>query len=214
MIRSIRILGVVAVAVGIGLVQAVHAGDSPGENTYQHCNSCHGAAGQGGERGKYPRIAALPQAYIERQLQNFKWRKRVNKPMVPVFKSGHFNEDAMEEVAAYLTQLPEPALKPYQPSVGILADFDSRQEFDDLGKEYFEENCDQCHGEDGRGRADKEAPPLVNQYPAYIRKQIGDFAAGRREHEHAAKMFGEMYEEELESLLVHLGRLSKGVGGG
>jgi len=208
------ILGAALVAAGIGRVQVVHADDLLGERVYQYCKSCHGAAGQGGEEGKYPRIAGLPQAYVERQLENFKLQKRANKPMVPVFKQQLFDEKAISGVAAYLAKLPEPSMVPFEPSAQLLADFDSREEFDELGQELFETACDQCHGDDGRGRADKDAPPLINHYPAYIRKQINDFAAGRREHEHATKMFGELYEEEVESLLVYLGRLGKRAEGG
>ncbi len=190
------------------------AADSVGESIYQHCKTCHGPAGQGGEAGKYPRIAGLPQDYIQRQLNNFKLRKRINKPMLPIFKNWRFDKDAVAEVAAYVTAMPEPTTPSFEPSAERLADFDTREEFDEMGRELFEETCSQCHGEDGRGRADKESPPLVNQYPDYLMKQIGDFINGRREHEHAKKMFGELYEEELESLLVHLGRLGSQSAGG
>ena len=85
---------------------------------------------------------------------------------------------------------------------------------DSVGDSVYK-HCRNCHGlageggKDGRGRADKEAPPLVNQYPRYLLKQIRDFVNGRRQHEHANKMFGELYEEEVESLLVYLGYLGK-----
>jgi cytochrome c553 len=188
---------------------AAIAADSVGESIYQHCKNCHGAAGEGGEAGKYPRIAGLPQAYIEKQLNDFKLRKRLNKPMLPIFKNWRFNQDAMAEVAAYLTALPAPDVPPFEPSAKRLADFDSREEFEAIGQELFEGTCAQCHGDDGQGRADKESPPLVNQYPDYLIRQIGDFINGRREHEHAQKMFGELYEEEVESLMAYLGKLGK-----
>jgi cytochrome c553 len=185
------------------------ADTSLGENVYQHCSSCHGPDGAGGKGGEYPRIAGLPQAYIERQLENFKLRKRINKPMLPIFKNWRFNQEVMAAVAGYVNALPQPRIPPFEPSAERLADFDSREEFDALGRELFEGTCAQCHGEDGRGRADKDSPPLVNQYPTYLKKQIGDFVGGRRQHEHAEKMFGELYEEEVDSLLVHLGRLAE-----
>lgn len=193
-----------------GLPFAAPALPITGESIYQYCTECHGPAGEGGKAGEYPRIAGLPQGYIERQLNAFKQRKRVNKPMLPIFEATRFDSKAASEIAAYVAQLPEPlpALETFEPSAERLAEFDSREEFDELGRDVYVGTCDQCHGKDGRGRADKEAPPLVNQYPSYLRKQIVDFAQGRREHEHAEKMFGELYEEEIESLLVYLGRLS------
>lgn len=205
---AIRLLGT-AFAALILLYPVLGMGeDSVGEQIYFHCKNCHGVTGEGGKDGKYPRIAGMPQDYVERQLNNFKLRKRINKPMVPIFKNWRFDDDAISLVAAYVHQLPESTPAPYEPSKELLADFDSREEFDELGRDIFEENCTQCHGDDGRGRADKEAPPLVNQYHSYIRKQINDFINGRREHEHAEKMFGELYEEEIDALLSHLGTIS------
>lgn len=198
-----------AVLASVALLTGDATADSGGEGIYQHCKNCHGSAGEGGKDGEYPRIAALPEDYIERQINNFKLRKRINKPMVPTFKNWRFDEEAIAEVAAYVSAQPEPTIPAFEPSAERLSEFESRQEFEELGSELFEITCSQCHGMDGRGRIDKEAPPLVNQYPNYIFKQIRDFVNGSREHEHAAKMFGELYEEEVESLLVHLGRLSK-----
>lgn len=182
-----------------------------GEAIYQHCANCHGKQGLGGDGGKHPRIAGLPQDYIERQLKAFKARKRINKPMLPIFKNWRFNEEAMQAVAAYISALPGDALSlpVYQPPADALAEFDSRAEFDAVGEEVFQDNCAQCHGDDGRGLTDKETPPLIRQYPRYLAKQIGDFIRGEREHEHAKKMFGELYVEEVEALLAYLDRLGR-----
>lgn len=184
------------------------AADPEGKAIYQHCKNCHGVAGEGGKAGKYPRIGGLPQDYIERQLANFKSGKRVNKRMVPIFKNWRFDSDAMSTVAAYVAQMPVSAPAPFEPSEERLAEFDSREEFDDLGATIYDENCAQCHGDEGLGRTDKEAPPLVKQYPNYLFRQIAAFIAGEREHEHANKMFGELYEEEIEAVLTHIGKLS------
>jgi len=154
-----------------------------GEQIYQHCKVCHGLNGLGGKEGKYPRIAGLPQAYLEKQLTDFKHRKRQNKPMVPVFKNWRFNTDAIASVASYVTQLPldELTIPAYEPAPEIVAQFDSRDEMQEVGEDLFQD-CVQCHGEQATGKADKKSPPLVNQYPNYLRKQIGDFASGLRSH--------------------------------
>jgi cytochrome c553 len=192
---------------GLFLSGAAPAADATtGERLFPHCATCHGARGEGGKGGEYPRIAGLPSAYIEKQLNAFKTRQRLNKPMLPIFKDWRFNKPVMAAVADYVSRLPEmPIDTPaYRVSADVLASFDSRQEFEELGAELFIGTCAQCHGDDGRGRADKASPPLVNQYPAYIKRQIADFASGRRAHEHAEKMFGELDKEEVESLLLYL----------
>ena len=208
--RSRSLLLAAILGVGpLSYTDASWADRERGAALYQHCKSCHGPRGQGGENGKYPRIAGLPQPYLERQLGNFKTRKRVNKPMIPIFKDWRFDADAIGTIAAYVAAMPGEGLDipRFEPSADALAQFDTPEEFAALGEEIFRDNCAQCHGEDGRGRADKESPPLVQQYPAYIAKQIGDFSAGQREHEHATKMFGEMYPEEREAVLAYLQQL-------
>lgn len=202
-------LRLLVLTAALGLSTCVCAEPSQGKTLYRHCKTCHGVDGQGGKGGKYPRIAGLPKDYISKQLNAFKTRKRINKPMIPLFKDWRFNADAMAAVAEYVAGLPEPAVEFLfpEPSPEVLADFDSRDEYEELGAELFQSTCAQCHGEDGRGKADKESPPLVNQYPSYIRKQIEDFIAGRRIHEHSKKMFGELYPEEVDSLLLYLTRL-------
>jgi cytochrome c553 len=182
---------------------------SVGQQIYQHCKVCHGPKALGGKDGKYPRIAGLPQAYIEKQLSDFKNRKRLNKPMIPVFKNWRFDQQAMAEVAAYITHLPldELDIPAYEPAVEILAQFESRDEMVMVGEDIFED-CIQCHGEQAAGKEDKKSPPLIHQYPAYLRKQIGDFATGRRSHENRESLFDELAPDEVEALLAYLAVLS------
>lgn len=193
---------------GWGPVVQAAADVQAGENIYKHCKLCHGKEAEGG-KGKYPRIAGLPQDYIERQLSAFKHKKRINKPMIPIFGNFRFNQDAIASVAAYLAQLPVPDVRAqrYEPSAEALELFDSREEFKLVGEELFQGNCAECHGETARGRKDKESPPLVNQHPRYLLKQIRDFAGGVREHKHARKMFGEMDPEEHEAIVTYLSRM-------
>lgn len=197
-----------AAALPLFLVGHVGADTSLGEQIYQHCRVCHGVKGLGGEGGKYPRIAGLPQAYIEKQLSDFKNRKRLNKPMVPVFKNWRFNQDAMASVAAYVTQLSlaELNISAYEPEAEILAQFESRQEMEEVGEDIFQD-CVQCHGEQATGKADKQSPPLIQQYPAYLRKQLDDFANGRRKHENSESLFGALEADEVEALLAFLAKL-------
>jgi cytochrome c553 len=202
------VLAWVACLFGLGDALAEQGG-SMGGQIYQHCKVCHGTEGLGGKEGKYPRIAGLPQAYLEKQLSDFKNRKRLNKPMIPVFKNWRFNQEAMAAVAAYITQLPLDGLDipAYEPAAEILAQFESSEEMVEVGEDIFQD-CIQCHGERATGKADKKSPPLIDQYPAYLRKQLGDFASGRRSHENSDSLFGELASDEVEALLAYLAKLS------
>lgn len=213
MMRAVRLTSL-AIGAALAVASASAASstaDITGKQLYKYCKSCHGTGGEGGKEGTYPRLAGLPQEYLERQLHNFKGRKRLNKPMIPIFEDYRFNDELITRVAQYISRMSEPNLNlwPYSPSEKALAEFDSRSEFNDLGEEIFQRDCAQCHGEDARGRKDKHTPPLVNQYPSYLGKQIGDFVAGSREHEHSTKMFGELYPEEREAVFNYLVELGK-----
>lgn len=204
------LLCIIVFTLACGLLSAPLLADTAiGEQVFKHCKQCHGAKGQGGSDGKYPRIAGLPQSYLEKQLNDFKQRKRSNKPMVPVFKNWRFNKDVIASVAAHVNQFPTDALEipAYQATTEVLEQFDSKEHFLEVGEELFQD-CVQCHGEDARGKKDKESPPLVKQYPNYLRKQIGDFAVGNREHEHSETMFGELDPDEIEAILAYISKLA------
>jgi cytochrome c553 len=184
------------------------ADDSLGAQIYQQCKNCHGVDAMGGKEGEYPRIAGLPKYYLETQINNFKQGKRVNKPMLPVFKNWRFDADAIAAVADYINGMPldRSRVPTYEPTAETLSLFESTEQFAEVGEEIFQD-CIQCHGEDAMGKPDKESPPLVDQYPVYLRKQIGDFATGRRTHENAESFFGELAADEVEALLGYIDSL-------
>jgi len=181
-----------------------------GAAVYDYCESCHGKGGTGGEGGKYPRIAGLPQAYIDKQLHDFKARRRINKPMIPIFKHHRFDAEIIDLVSAHIAGMPPPGLSlwPYEPSSDALAAFASRTAFAEAGERIYADRCSRCHGAEGTGDAAQKAPPLIDQYPAYLRKQIGDFATGQREHR-AAQYCGAIGPAEAEAVIHRLVELGK-----
>jgi cytochrome c553 len=180
-----------------------------GEAVYKYCKNCHGERGAGGEAGKYPRIAGLPTAYIDKQLHAFKAQQRVNKPMIPIFKHHRFDAEVIETVSEHIAAMQPPGLSlwPYQPSAGALEQYGSKQALAAAGATRFEADCAQCHGSDGAGTGD--GPPLTDQYPAYLSKQIRDFGSGQRALPASAQC-GSPDEAETEALLYQLVELGKG----
>lgn len=169
-----------------------------GEQIYRaECAKCHGEGAMGGKGGEYPRLAGQRSDYIQLQLTNFRDRKRRNKPMLPIFKTGKLREADIEAVAAYLASLPVPD----PADVGVP---DHVQGDLEMGLEIYEGDCILCHGPDGRGKEEKDSPQLIAQYPRYIAKQMADFRNEERSHEHADKMFGEAYPDELDAVLAYV----------
>lgn len=182
-----------------------------GAAVYKYCVGCHGKQGAGGEDGKYPRIAGLPTAYLERQLHDFRQRRRINKPMVPIFTHHRFNDEVIATTAAHVNAMPVPdlALWPYEPDPSVLAGFPSRSGFAAAGAARYGERCAGCHGVDGQGDASRDAPPLIDQYPGYLIKQINDFATNQRRHG-ASDQCSALSPVEAETVVNHLVELGKG----
>ena len=182
------------------LATAVHADIDPelGERIFQaECSNCHGATAGGGKDGEYPRLAGLPASYIVLQLEKFRDRKRRNKPMIPIFKTGRLQSRHIKSVAAYLADLPVPEMPEFGLPEAVEADLE-------LGRELYEEGCSLCHGFKGEGKEDTTNPPVIAQYPNYLAKQLLDFRHGRRWHEHAEPLFVEAYPDELDAILAYM----------
>lgn len=178
-----------------------------GDAVYKHCVACHGPRGVGGEGGKYPRIAGLPVDYVARQLHDFRQRSRINKPMIPIFRHQRFNDQVIDIVAAHIAAMPVPALGlwPYQPAPETLTTFPSMAAFADTGATRYAKTCAGCHGADGAGG---DGPPLIDQYPAYLMKQVQDFATNQRRHASSAQCAA-LPPAETEAVVGHLVTLGK-----
>lgn len=88
------------------------AGDAErGKALYATCGACHGANAEGMEALNAPRLAGQEEWYVIRQLKNFKEGIRGTNPkdtfgmqMAPMAMTLP-NEQAMEDVAAYIKSL-------------------------------------------------------------------------------------------------------------
>jgi cytochrome c553 len=198
----------------LGSLTAVAAAEDAaaptGAQVYAYCVDCHGKRGEGGDNGTYPRIAGLPQPYIDRQLHAFRSQERINKPMVPIFKHHRFDAEIIDLVAGHVAGFTPPALSlwPYEPTPESLAAFDDKAAFEQAGAATYADACAGCHGADATGNADGTVPPLVGQYPAYLEKQIGDFARGERKMP-AEGRCGEVTPALAEAVISHVVELGK-----
>ena len=189
------------------------AEDAPavtGAQVYAYCKECHGKRGEGSDGGKYPRIAGLPQPYIDRQLHAFKSQTRRNKPMVPIFRHHRFDAEIIALVAGHVADLTPPTLRlwPFDPSPDALAAFADRNAFRATGADTYSDACAGCHGADASGDDKGYAPPLVGQYPMYLKKQIADFARSERDMPAAARC-GDVTPVQAEAVISHIVELGK-----
>src|SRR5262249_40710878 len=66
------------------------------------CAMCHGARGEGGGEGLFPRLAGQPAAYTETQLKAFRDGKRSSAVMAPTVAA--MNDTEVSAVAAFLAR--------------------------------------------------------------------------------------------------------------
>ncbi len=176
------------------------------------CAACHGRSGEGGKDGEYPRIAGLKEKYIVKQLKEFKNRKRINIPMYPYATRRELPPNDVRDIARLLstielpTRMPSPdeEMSAYQRILAAQAVFNvPRVDGDiELGAELFDEECSDCHGEQGWGEDD--APQLAGQHTNYLRRQVRNFQSGERINEDMDDVFEDIDERDLENIWAYL----------
>lgn len=185
-----------------------------GRDINETCAGCHGALGQGGKKGEYPRLAGQRASYIEDQLRSFRARKRVNIPMIPYTEEREMHDADIVDVAAYLhsielsTKIPD--FKPTDDAYTRLLAMDkvmiiSRVEGDiEKGGVHYHEHCANCHAKDGRGRSD--FPFLVGQYTNYLMKQMTAYRKKERPHDNDTPggVLDRFSETDLQDILAYL----------
>lgn len=176
MAASIRTGALIA---GAMFAAASHAGSAtkatPAAGPALACQSCHGAAGEGHAPTGVPRLAGLPSAYLQRQLEAFAQGERKSPLMGPIAKS--LTPADRSAVSEHYAALPLPLAAPradvVQPG-GVGALLATRGRWSDALPA-----CEQCHAPGGRG-VGADFPPLAGQPSAYIAAQLKAWREGTR----------------------------------
>jgi len=181
------------------------------------CAACHGPLGQGGKKGEYPRIAGLSFGYLKEQLLKFKARKRINLPMFPYTLERELSDEDVNHIAAYVSQLKldtkPPVFKEDEDALVRLQAMDKvfnvpRAEGDvEAGAKTYKAECASCHGAQGQGK--KNMPMLAGQYTQYLKRQVGLFIKGERNHDEDLKdrtkdVLNLLKPEEIRDILAYL----------
>jgi len=164
------------------------------------CIACHGAAGAS-TIAQNPKLAAQHEAYIYKQLGDFKTPQRQNPVMSPIAKS--LTESDMRNVAAYLSQT--------APSQGAATNKATVQ----LGKDIFRAGiaekkvpaCAACHGPAGHG-IPGQFPRLAGQHQEYLRTQLMAFRSGARKNSPQMEAIAKrMSDDEIQAVADYMAGL-------
>ncbi|WP_438397059.1 c-type cytochrome [Caballeronia sp. DA-9] len=140
------------------------------------CSSCHGSKGEGNPAVGYPRLAGLPEAYLNQQLNALASGKRSNPMMTPI--AVLLSNEQKGELSAFYATLP--AASGSLPATPRAPDYLRGEALALHGK--WSENvpaCIQCHGSGGGG-VGAVFPALAGQSSVYIQNQLTAWRAGTR----------------------------------
>ena len=145
-----------------------------GEKLYAQCVACHGNKGEGNAALNSPAIAGQDAAYIERQLHNFRHRRRGTHKsdalgaQMQAAAAALPDDAAVAKVASYVAKLPKPVNA--APLPGNLHN----------GNNLYQGKCGACHGGMAEGNPALKAPRLAGLDASYIKRQFAHFRDGLR----------------------------------
>lgn len=166
------------------------------------CAACHGPDGNS-FNPDWPKLAGQGEAYIYKQLQDFKNGTRQD-PLMSGQAMGLSDED-MKDLAAFFSS---------QTISAGMADADKVA----LGEMLYRGGnaasgvaaCTACHGPAGVGNPAAKFPALSSQHAAYGKKQLNDFRSGTRAND-AGRMMrnvaARMTDAEIEAVSSYISGL-------
>ena len=133
-----------------------------GKKIYPLCASCHLDNGWGKADGSFPVIAGQHPAVMLKQMDDIRSRNRENPTMYPFADPQSIGgEQATRDVIAYIATLPPPS----RPGTGDGSQLPQ-------GRKIYQQDCQQCHGQNAEGNNDSLYPKLRGQHYAYLLRQL------------------------------------------
>jgi len=162
-----------------------------GKSAYAVCVTCHGANGQGIEALNAPKIAGLPDWYVERQLNNFKsgirgvHAKDIFGQQMRPMAMALLNDEAVRDMTVFVASLKSSSIsKP----VTVAASTAVTNVQAPVSEPLYAP-CASCHGSEGEGNQKLGAPRLAGQHAWYLERQLRNWRDGIR-GTHSEDLFG------------------------
>lgn len=172
-----RLLMTTVMCLTLGTVApTMAAGDAnAGKGKSVMCAACHGADGNS-PSDAFPKLAGQGEAYLIKQLADFKSGERSNAVMAPMVAS--LTEQDMADLSAFYNSktITEGAVLEDLLNAG-------KTLYRAGNKETGVPACMACHGPNGAGVPSAKWPALSGQYSAYIEAQLKMFADGTRSND-------------------------------
>jgi cytochrome c553 len=156
---------------------SVAAGDAKaGKAKAISCAGCHGVNGNS-TNPSWPKLAGLSEAYIAKQLADFKSGKKRSDPLMGGQVASLSKQD-MDDIGAYFAK-----------QTGTQGATDEKLAL--AGEKFYRGGnkkkgvaaCIACHGPTGAGNPAASFPKLSGQHAAYVEKAMKDFRSGKRSND-------------------------------
>jgi cytochrome c553 len=218
--------------VALSSVSAVQAADAnAGKEKSATCSACHGPTGVSASP-MFPNLAGQNDAYIIKQLNDFKSGTRSDAMMGPM--AANLSEEDMADLAAYFSGLPSAIEQAAAAaSVGTSTDSTSASAAPAAGNveivsstpasAIYKGNvaagkskamvCAACHGADGNSLIPMY-PSLAGQSANYLAKQLADFKSANRKNAVMAGMAAALTQEDMHDLAAFFAVQSSKAGTG
>jgi cytochrome c553 len=164
---------------GSSSVIAADGDATAGKTKSALCVPCHGVDGNSNISPIWPKLAGQHEAYLAKQLQDFKSKARDEQTMGPM--TAALNDQDMLDLAAYFSSQ---TIK-VTPVESNLAERGERIYRGGI-KESKVPACIACHGINGKGNPMANYPTLGGQNAGYTAKQLGDYKKEVRKPEGVA----------------------------
>ncbi len=148
---------------------------SAGKSKAAVCAACHGADGNS-PSNMFPKLAGQGEAYLVKQLQDFKNETRKNAVMAPMVAA--LSEQDMADLAAFYAS-------------NKVTEGGTAEELVEAGQAIYRGGnkesgvpaCMACHGPTGAGMPAAKWPALSGQHATYLEAQLNAFANGTRSND-------------------------------
>ncbi|MEI6895618.1 MAG: c-type cytochrome [Colwellia sp.] len=217
--------------IALSSVSTVQAADAnAGKEKSGVCSACHGPTGVSASP-MFPNIAGQNDAYIIKQLKDFKSGARTDAVMAPM--AANLSDEDIADLAAHFSGLPSAneqaaasanqdastgtasTTAPIAGHVDIVSSTPAAAIY--LGDVALGKSksaiCATCHGVDGNSLI-PIYPSLAGQSANYMTKQLADFKSGSRKDPVMAGMVAALTKEDMNDLAAYFAVQSSKVGSG
>lgn len=207
--RAIRTLSATILLIITGVTTAAPSPPpivTQGSGEATACALCHGEDGLGNAQGGIPMLAQLPQAYLTKQIADFKAGTRSNAIMTTIARA--LSAEDTTAATAYYASLSRPPTQPTTADPALIARGEELAMNGAWDRQIAP--CFKCHALGGVGVA-PTFPPLAGQHASYTVSQLQAWKSGARKNDPQSLMgtlSANLTDDDMQAVAQYLATLS------